>query len=52
MISKGSIKLRIMAEMVRKMSAKGVNPNKEWKENAYIEHGNKMIELLRNACGL
>ncbi len=52
MISKGSIKLRIMAEMVRKMSAKGVNPNKEWKENAYIEHGNKMIELLRNACGI
>ena len=52
MISKGSIKLRIMAETVRKMSARGVNPNKEWKENAYIEHGKKMIELLRNACGM
>lgn len=52
MISKGSIKLRIMAEIVRDMIHEGVNPNKEWKESAYEEHGNEMLEILRNACGL
>lgn len=52
MISKGSIKLRIMAEIVREMIHEGVNPNKEWKEGAYIDHGNKMLEILRDACGI
>ena len=52
MISKGSIKLRIMAEIVREMIHEGVNPNKEWKESAYIEHGRKMLEILRDACGI
>ena len=52
MISKGSIKLRIMAEIVRDMIHEGVNPNKEWKEKAYIEHGNEMLEILRDACGI
>lgn len=52
MISKGSIKLRIMAEIVREMIHEGVNPNKEWKESAYIEHGSKMLEILRDACGI
>ena len=52
MISKGSIKLRIMAEIVRDMIHEGINPNKEWKESAYEEHGNEMLEILRNACGL
>ena len=50
MISKGSIKLRIMAEIVRNMIHEGNNPNKEWKESAYEEHGNEMLEILRNAC--
>lgn len=52
MISKGSIKLRIMAEIVRDMIHEGINPNKEWKESAYEEHGNEMLEILRSACGL
>lgn len=51
MISKGSIKLRIMAEIVRDMIHDGINPNKEWKENTYITHGNEMLEILKNACG-
>lgn len=52
MISKGSIKLRIMAEIVRKMNTEGVNSNKEWKEKAYKVHGNEMLEILKNACGI
>ena len=52
MISKGSIKLRIMAGIVRDMIHEGINPNKEWKESAYEEHGNEMLEILRSACGL
>ena len=50
MISKGSIKLRIMAEIIRKMNTDGVNSNKEWKESAYIEHRIEMLDILRNAC--
>lgn len=52
MISNGSIKLRIMAEIVRKMLHEGVSPNKEWKESAYKEHENEMLKILRSACGL
>lgn len=50
MISKGSIKLRIMAEIVRDMIHDGINPNKEWKESAYMKHGKEMLEILWNAC--
>lgn len=52
MISKGSIKLRIMAEIVRTMIHEGVNPNKKWKESAYKDHENEMLKILRSACGL
>lgn len=41
-----------MAEIVRKMNTEGVNSNKEWKEKAYKVHGNEMLEILKNACGI
>lgn len=52
MISKGSIKLRIMAELVRDMIHKGIDPNKDWKESGYKQHGKNMLDILRNACEL
>lgn len=50
MISKGSIKLRIMAEIVRGMIQNGSNPNTEWKKSAYKDHEKEMLDILRKAC--
>jgi hypothetical protein len=52
MISKGSLKLRVMADLVKELLAQGINPNKEWKEKTYIEHGNQMIRILKDACNM
>lgn len=52
MISKGSIKLRIMAEKVNEIVRNGNDPNREWKENACREHEEEMLDILRDACGL
>lgn len=43
MISKGSIKLRLMAEETQE--------NVAWKDK-YIEFGGKMLNILQNACGV
>lgn len=50
MISKGSIKLRIMSELSEKKGDKAASLC--WKETLYKEHEDKMIGILKNACGI
>lgn len=52
MISKGSIKLRIMSELVQKDIQSGRNPNLTWKKTTYLNHGIKMLNILAEACGV
>lgn len=46
MISKGSLKLRIMSEIIQKSSSQ------KWKGSACKSHQDEMIEILKRACGL
>lgn len=47
MIRKGSLKLRLMAEM----TSSGTDANIKWKQD-YDRHGQEMIGILKNACGI
>ncbi len=47
MIRKGSLKLRLMAEM----TSSGTDANIKWKQD-YDRHGQEMIVILKNACGI
>lgn len=48
MISKGSLKLRKMAENT--MNYDNIDANTYWKNIGYRKHGNEMIDILRKAC--
>ncbi len=48
MISKGSLKLRIMSSLTEKNGSKSASLY--WKETKYREHEDKMIRILRDAC--
>ena len=50
MIAKGSIKLRLMAELTEKHG--NVAASSYWKETAYKTHETEMIDLLKRACGI
>ncbi len=50
MIAKGSLKLRLMAELTEKHD--NVAASIYWKETAYKRHEDEMIMLLKQACGL
>jgi hypothetical protein len=50
MISKGSLKLRIMSELTEKSGDR--QASLYWKEEAYKSHEEKMIKLLKDACGI
>ena len=43
-IAKESLKLRIMAEIVKKVG------DDEWREHAYLSHESEMLEILRKGC--
>ena len=48
MISKGSIKLRIMSELTEKKGDKAASLY--WKETMYRKHEEEMIGHLKEAC--
>ena len=50
MISKGSLKLRIMSEKTRQMNGK--NASLCWKERDCEQHGEEMLSMLKRACGV
>lgn len=50
MISKGSLKLRCMRDLTENHGDKVASAY--WKEIAYKEHEDKMIEILMDACGV
>ena len=50
MISKGSIKLRIMSELTEKNGDKVASLY--WKENMYKKHEEEMLKYLIDACGI
>lgn len=50
MIQKGSIKLRIMSELTKKISNKDKTASACWKDEVCKQHENEMIDILRNAC--
>lgn len=50
MISKGSIKLRIMSELTEKNGEKAASLF--WKESSYKVHEDEMISILKDACGV
>ena len=50
MITKGSLKLRIMSELTERQGDRVASLY--WKEEAYKEHEKAMIALLANACGV
>lgn len=47
MISKGSLKLRMMAEQT--VSSDGENSSQRWKKGLYLKHGEEMIRILKDA---
>ena len=49
-IEKGSLKLRIMSELTKKEGKKTASDR--WKETVCKEHGEEMINLLKEACGI
>lgn len=51
MISKGSLKLRIMADII-KNDKSGNDPSKQWKEKEYEVHEKAMLDKLKKACGM
>lgn len=50
MISKGSLKLRIMSELTEKHGDKPASLY--WKETAYKQHEKKMLSMLMKACDI
>jgi hypothetical protein len=48
MIAKGSLKLRLMAEMT--VASSGKNASQNWRDDICAEHESEMIEKLINAC--
>lgn len=50
MISKGSIKLRLMSELTEKNGNKTASAY--WRETAYKEHEDEMINILMEACDI
>lgn len=48
MISKGSIKLRLMSELTEKGDGKAASLY--WKDSLYKEHEEHMIDMLCRAC--
>ena len=44
MVKKGSLKLRIMGEIIQECS------NEDWVKTQCQEHESKMIEILETAC--
>lgn len=50
MIAKGSIKLRIMSELTEKSGDKPASLY--WKETVYQDHEQKMINMLKQVCGI
>lgn len=44
MVKKGSLKLRIMGEIIQHGS------NEEWRNTLCQEHENEMINILKSAC--
>ena len=50
MIQKGSIKLRIMSELTKKIANEDKTASACWKAEVCKQHENEMIDILRNAC--
>ena len=50
MIEKGSIKLRIMSELTKKIANEDKTASACWKAEVCKQHENEMIDILRNAC--
>lgn len=50
MIQKGSIKLRIMSELTKKIANGDKTASACWKSEVCKQHENEMIDILRNAC--
>lgn len=50
MISKGSLKLRIMSDLTETHGEKSASLY--WKETAFKTHEDEMVKLLKEACGL
>ena len=50
MISKGSLKLRIMSELTERKGDKAASMY--WRESAYKQHEDEMISILATACGI
>lgn len=50
MIQKGSIKLRIMSELTKKIANEDKTASACWKSEVCKQHENEMIDILRNAC--
>lgn len=50
MISKGSLKLRIMAKLTEKNANQNGSASEQWKDSVCQEHQEKMLKILRDAC--
>lgn len=50
MISKGSLKQRIMSEIT--ISGEGKAASMYWRETAYKKHEEEMIKIFMDACGI
>jgi hypothetical protein len=50
MISKASLKLRIMSDLTVKKG--NVHASLNWKDNVVKSHEKEMIDILKEACGL
>lgn len=50
MISKGSLKLRIMSNLTAKKG--NIHASQNWKDNVAKSHEKEMIDILKDACGL
>ena len=50
MIEKGSIKLRIMSELTKKIANEDKTASACWKAKVCKQHETEMIGILRNAC--
>lgn len=50
MIAKGSIRLRIMNGLTEKYG--NMPASVYWKETMYKKHGEEMITILKEACGI
>ena len=48
MISKGSLKLRLMSKLTTVNN--GTNASQNWKDNACREHEKEMIDILKDSC--